>query len=155
MRRRQRASIVAADKAIEQRRRVLAVLRGALARAGLQDGVRPVPQLPRHDRLVLAAIDVPPVHDLADVGPQVQDLVDVAFVQRPAGFRRDALRPQAADRLDAQAGLDEQREYAAHPRRLWLVHHQLAVGDVVAERNLAAHPHAARGLRPGKPSIFG
>jgi hypothetical protein len=38
---------------------MLAILCSPGARADLQDGVRPIPQTPRDDRLMLAAVDVP------------------------------------------------------------------------------------------------
>jgi hypothetical protein len=83
------------------------------------------------------------MRDLADVSPQAQRLVDITLVQQLAGFVRDALHLQAADRLHARAGLDEQFKDAPHARSLRLIHHQLAVGDVVAEGHLPTHPHPA------------
>jgi hypothetical protein len=92
---------------------------------------------------VLAGIDLPLVRSLADVGPVVQQLVDVALVQRPAGLAGSALGPEAGHRLDARPGLGEDLEHAADAWGLLLVHDQLARHDVVAERHLAPHPHAA------------
>jgi hypothetical protein len=141
--RRQRPAVHPKDQPLQQRRRLRPVLVGAHSRADLQHGMRPVPQLPRHDALVLAGIDLPLVRGLADIGPVVQQLVDVALVQRPARLAGGALRPEAGHRLDARSRLGEDLEHAAHPRGLILVHHQLPGHDVVAERHLAPHPHAA------------
>jgi hypothetical protein len=42
-----------------------------------------MPEFARHDGLVLARVHLALVRDLADIGPVVQQLVDVALVQWP------------------------------------------------------------------------
>jgi hypothetical protein len=59
--------------------------------------MRPIPQIPRHDRLVCAGIDLPLVLDLTDVRPQVQELLHVPLVEQAAGLRRQALGLQPQD----------------------------------------------------------
>ncbi len=92
---------------------------------------------------MLAGIDVSLMRGLADIGPVVQQLIDVALVERSPCLAGGALRPEADHRLNARSCLGEDFEHAAHPRCLLLIHHQLPCHDVVAERHLAPHPHAA------------
>jgi hypothetical protein len=59
--------------------------------------MRPIPKIPRHDRLVLAGIDPPLVIDLPNVSPPVQELLHVPLVEQAAGLRRQALGLQPQD----------------------------------------------------------
>ena len=94
------------------------------------------------DRLVLAGIGGALVHRLADIDPVVEELVDVALVDQLAPLGPDILGPQRADQLGGRAELDEPLEDHPDGRGLGLVDDQLAVLDLVAERDEAAHPHA-------------
>jgi hypothetical protein len=59
--------------------------------------MRPIPQIPPRDRLVLAGIDLPLVIDLPNVSPPVQELLHVPLVGQAAGLRRQALGLQPQD----------------------------------------------------------
>ena len=157
VRRRHRVAAGREDQAPQQRRRLRARAVGASDRVLGEDGVDLVPGRSIDDRLVLAGIGRALVHRLAEVDAVVEDLVDRALVDRLARpvlavlrrprFRRVAgaaqLLRQLRRRADAQEPLEDQPDELG----LLLVHDQLAVAHVVAERRRAAHPHAlaARG----------
>ena len=157
VRRRHRVAARREDQALQQRRR----LRSAAVAAGDgvlgHDGVHLVPGGAVDDRLVLAGIARALVHRLAEVDAVVQDLVERALVDRLARpvlavLRRPRLRRvagaaqllrQLRRRAEAQEPLEDQPDQFG----LFLVDHQLAVDDVVAERRNAAHPHALAARR--------
>ena len=104
------------------------------------------------DRLVLARMAVALVHRLAEVDAVAEDLVDRPLVDRLARpmlavLRRPAIswcgRRAAAPAPASVAEPEPQEAGEDQPDQLGflLVHHQLAVDDVVAERRDAAHPH--------------
>ena len=113
-----------------------------------EDRVHPVPERLVDDRLVLAGIGRALVHRLPEVDPVVEQLVEVALVDELAALRPHALAPQLPRQHRRRADPDEALEDPAHDRGVGLVHHQLAVLDVVAERHVAAHPHALLRARP-------
>lgn len=137
---------------------MLPVPRGPGARTILRDSLLAAPEIPRHNGLVLASTDLPFVRDLTDVDPQAQaqaqDLVDVPFVAWPARLAGHALGLEPLGGLRAGARLREQLGNPPGPRRLGLVQHQLGVSRVVAERHLAAPPHAVT-LAALWPAQFG
>ena len=139
MRWRQCPAIQAENQPLQQRWLVAAILHRARPRAGLQQGMHLVPQRMRHDRLMLAGIDAPLVLDLAHIGAQVQYFVDIALVEQAPGFAGNALRLQALHGLSAGGCLGEEFKHLPHAFRLGVIHDQLAIGHVVAERHLAPH----------------
>ena len=92
------------------------------------------------------------MHRLAEVDAVVEDLVDRALVDRLARpvlavlrrprFRRVAGAAQLLRQLGRRADAQEPLEDEPDELGFRLVHHQLAVAHVVAERRGAAHPHA-------------
>ena len=92
------------------------------------------------------------MHCLAEVHAVIEDLVDGALVDRLAAApiavpRRPRLRRVAGTaqflrqfgcRADAQIPPENQADEIG----LLLVHHKLAVADVIAQWRIAAHPHA-------------
>ena len=105
---------------------------------------------------MLAGIDVALVLDLAAIEVVLQDQIQDAARERPAAGETatGALALLAADASPVEFLLEERDgaelgiapEDHAHRLGLGLVDDQLAVPDVVAERDVAAHPHAL-GLR--------
>lgn len=89
------------DWAPQQCRSMLPVLHYPGAGADLPDGVGPVPRVARHDPPVLTGIDLSLVRGLACKGSVVQQLADIALVQRAARLAGGALRPEASHPLDA------------------------------------------------------
>jgi hypothetical protein len=121
VRRRERGAVGAEQQPLQQRGRLGAGARGALARALLQDGVDLVPRLAVDDRVVLAGIAVALVDRLADVGAVVEHPVEVLLVDPVAARRADAARADLARQFRAGADLEEAGEDPAHmlgsPRR--------------------------------------
>src|SRR5262249_50846587 len=81
----------------EESRGILATcVSGPFAGAVLQDGVDPVPEIAANDGLVLARIPRPLVHHVANVGPVVQQNVEVPPVDRTLSFGLHSLRRQGS-----------------------------------------------------------
>jgi len=111
-----------------------------------------LPKLRIEDGLVPAGVGYTLVNDVAAIGPVLQHQIEC-----PAGEMLTAGQPSAGaftalahDTQPVEFG-PEQRDRAQfgiapehHPdgRRLRLIRDQFAVLDVVAERHVAAHPHA-------------
>src|SRR3954447_7549188 len=93
---------------------------------------------------MLAGIGPALVHGLTDVGPVVQQLVDIALVDRLAALGGDALGTEHLRHPGAGTGLDEALENAPHPPRLRLADHELTITNRISQGHLPAHPHAAR-----------
>ncbi len=117
-------------------------MHGAFARAVANDVVHPVPQRPLDDRRVFAGIGDPLVDGFAEINAVVQNLVDVALVDRLAAFRPHSLRSERQDQLGRRPDAQEPLEDHSDGLRFGVVDDELAVLDVVAERRPAAHPHA-------------
>ena len=97
---------------------------------------------------MLAGIGRALVDGLADVDAVVEELIEVALVDRLARLSRmPSVIERTGDQNGGGANLREPFEYHANGCSLGFVYDQLAVFDLVAERDEAAHPHAllARG----------
>ncbi len=115
---RQRPTVHPEDQALQQGRRLRPVPVAPHPRAFLEHRVNLVPQLAADDRLVLTGVDLPLVRDLAHVGPVVQQLVDVALVEQPAGLAGQSLLLELLGQRRPGAGLDEALEHAPDDRSL-------------------------------------
>jgi hypothetical protein len=99
--------------------------------------------------VVLSGIALTFVHGLADIESVVEELIDAAFVDGFAALSANALLGKLASQIGRGAEADEALEHHADGRCLGVIHDELTVVDVVAERRPAAHPHAA-GARGGE-----
>src|SRR5205085_114916 len=99
------------------------------------------------DRFVLTRIGRALVHGLANIDPIVEHLIQIAFVDQLAALAYNGFCPERAHQRSGRA--DPAETFENHPNRrcLGFIDDELAVLDVVAERNEPAHPHAllARG----------
>jgi hypothetical protein len=76
-----------------------------------------------------------------DVNP-VEQLVDITLVDQLALLAADIFSAEFSHQVGCRADLDEPVENHPDGRGFGLVHDQLAIFHVIAERNKAAHPHA-------------
>ena len=128
--RRERRAVRAEEQPLQQRGRLGAGARGALAGALLQDGVDLVPGLAVDDRVVLAGIAVALVDRLAEVGAVVQHPVEVLLVD-PVAARACGCRAAPSSRASSvpepiSTKRSKIQRTSAASR---LVDHQLAVLD--------------------------
>jgi hypothetical protein len=91
---------------------------------------------------VLAGIGGALVHRLAQVHAVAEDPVDIARRQGAAALCGGALGAQHLDQPGAGFHFNEALQDPPHQRGFVLVHHQLPLTHVVAERHVATHPHA-------------
>ncbi len=138
------APVAAEDQPAQQRRRLAAGAVGACPRADRQQGVRRVPHRLGHDGGMLAGVRFPLVHRLAEIGPVAQHSIHIALGEGAAALRSRALGAEGLHQLRAGFRLDEAIEDASHQRGFGVVHQQLAIVRIVAERHEAAHPDPAR-----------
>jgi hypothetical protein len=83
------------------------------------------------------------VGGLAKIGAVLQQLVQRSLVKEPAGLRQHAVLPQDRHQLGSRADTGKILKDPPDDGGLRLVHHQLAVADVIAKRQRSPHPHAA------------
>ncbi len=110
-----------------------------------------IPKLRSDDTGMLAGVDQLAMADLADVERVAQQMGEPASVERltadhPAAGHRpvladDPVRRQRLGRVDQRAMNEIAREDEAYGCCLGLVGDELAVADIVAERDRSAHPH--------------
>ena len=116
---------------------------GPHSRAPLQGCTHLVPEVAGDDGLMLAGIGRALVDGVADVDAVVQQLVEEALVDELAPSGANAFR----DKRPRQGGCRSHRhkplEDHADDRGLGFLYDELAVLDLIAQRNVAAHPHAA------------
>src|SRR6202521_3881861 len=115
-------------------------------------GLDSAPQLLVHDCFVLARIRGALMNDLAPIDAVLEEMVERPAAERaPAEFSAGGqyallvpnptlveVCPQFRDAAQGKVLLEDQADAV----RLLLVDHELAVLDLVTERNGAAHPHA-------------
>ncbi len=140
--RREGCAIGPKQQPLQQRGRVGAGARGALARAFLQDGVNLVPCFTVDDGVMLAGIALPLVDRLADVGAVRQHPVEVLLVDPVAAWGADAAVADLARQFCGRADLQEPGEDPAHMIGDLIDYHQLPVLDPVSVGRNPAHPHA-------------
>src|SRR4051812_40089557 len=99
-----------------------------------------VPQLTADDRLMLTGVDMPFVRHLSDVGPVVQQLVDVGLVDWLAALGRYAGGSQDMRKLRARADVNKALKRAPNDGSLGVVDDELAVLHLVTQRHSATHP---------------
>jgi hypothetical protein len=90
-----------------------------------------------------AGIGRAPLDGLAEIDPVADQLVEEALVDRLAALVQHAFGRERLGQRRGGADGDEPLEDHPDRRGLSLVNHQLAVAHVVAQRDMAAHPHAA------------
>ena len=120
---------------------------GAAARAPLlpllrQAGLHRVPEIQVDDGRVLAGVDRALVRDLAPVQPVAQQRVQRAPGEWLPRLAPDAVEGELLLQQPHRAEREVEAEHAPDGVGLGLVHHQLALARLVAERHRAAHPHA-------------
>jgi len=93
------------------------------------------------DGLMLAGKALPLVHDLAQVHPVVQHLVDGLLGEGSAALGHQILGSVGLHHQRGRPHGHEVVEDAPHQGGLGLVDHQQPVANVVAERQRPAHPH--------------
>ena len=138
------------DQPPQERRRLRPGARRSGADVLREDRVHLVPQVLRDDRLVLARMRGALVHRHAEVGPVVQQFVEVALVDQLAALGAHAFLPKVPRQHRCRADLQEALEDRPDDSRLGSVYHQLPVLHDVAEGHVAAHEHA---LLPRRPDL--
>ncbi len=133
----------AEDQALEQGRGLRPGAGGTAARGLGEEQLHLVPELAVDDRRVLARIGDTFVHRLADIDPVAEQLVEEALVGGPTALGGDALGGEGLGERGGRADADEALEDHPHRRGLGRVDHELSLVDPIAERRVAAHPHAA------------
>src|SRR5262249_20716738 len=114
-------------------------------------GLYGIPELLVHDHLVLARISNALVHDLAPIDAVAQQMIERTPPERAAEYAaggQDPLLaaasfsikvcPQPRNAAKGEIALEDQ----PHRLGLGLVHNELSIPHVIAERNGATHPHA-------------
>src|SRR5207302_4448331 len=96
---RHRGAARAEDEPFEQSRGAGTAAGGSLARALLQNGLNPIPELAVDDRLVLARVGCALVPGLPDVHRVGDDPVEATLLDRFAALGRDALGREDREQL--------------------------------------------------------
>ena len=152
MGRRHPFAIAIDDEARQRARRLGTGRQGAILPIGLELIMYDLPKLGIDDRLVLARVAFVLVRDLAAVKPAVQHQVKrAARKSLPAGKRAPgSLAPFAHNPQAVKLGFGQgdRAKFRTAPEdepdgyRLGFVDDEFGVLDVIAERHIAAHPHA-------------